>query len=309
MGKAPKPDPAMAIAAEMSAETGREMMAFMKDQSKITNKWAADDRSRYETTFQPLENQFAMDAQAANDPRNLEANADARASEAVGDVRQQFALQRGADDRRLRSMGVRPDSGRDAALSSSRGSAEALAAAGASNIGRRNATATAEGMRANAINLGKGMAVNPGTSMGLSNNAAQSGFGGAMSGYGQQAGILKSDFDARTTAWEGSNAMMGGLGQAAGMVIGMSSKTYKEDMKPAKDSLGAIRKMPVGDWKYKDGIADGGRHVGPYAEDFAKATGKGDGKSIDMMSMMGVTLGALQELDKKVGKMEKGKAA
>ena len=176
-GGAPKPDPQMGEAAKMSAETGKEMMAFMKDQAEVTNKWAADDRARYERDFVPLEAEYAADALAAQDKEKIGLNADQRASEAVADVRQQFSMQRDADNRRLRSMGVRPDSGRDAALASSRGSAEALATAGAANMGRRQSIlqdeAKADGMRANAINMGKGMAVNPGTAMGISNGAAQ----------------------------------------------------------------------------------------------------------------------------------------
>lgn len=316
-GGAPKPDPQMGEAARMSAETGKEMMAFMKDQAEITNKWAADDRARYERDFVPLEAEYAADALAAQDKEKIGLNADKRASEAVADVRQQFSMQRDADNRRLRSMGVRPDSGRDAALASSRGSAEALATAGAANIGRRQSIlqdeAKADGMRANAINMGKGMAVNPGTAMGISNGAAQAGFGGAMSGYGQQASILGKQHDAQMQAWSADQNMMGGFGSALGSVVGalpmMSSKDVKEDKRPAKGSLGAIRKMPVEKWKYKDGVADSGEHIGPYAEDFAKATGKGDGKTIDPISMMGVTLGAVQELDKKVSKMAGGKSA
>ncbi|MFG6660102.1 tail fiber domain-containing protein [Sulfitobacter sp. 915] len=316
-GGAPKPDPQMGEAARMSAETGKEMMAFMKDQAEITNKWAADDRARYERDFVPLEAEYAADALAAQDKEKIGLNADQRASEAVADVRQQFSMQRDADNRRLRSMGVRPDSGRDAALASSRGSAEALATAGAANMGRRQSIlqdeAKADGMRANAINMGKGMAVNPGTAMGISNGAAQSGFSGAMSGYNQQASILGKEHDARMSAWQADQNMMGGFGSALGSVIGampmMSSKDVKEDKRPAKGSLGAIRKMPVEKWKYKDGVADSGEHIGPYAEDFAKATGKGDGKTIDPISMMGVTLGAVQELDKKVSKMAGGKSA
>ncbi|MEO9629573.1 MAG: tail fiber domain-containing protein [Sulfitobacter sp.] len=322
-GGAPKPDPQMGEAARMSAETGQEMMAFMKDQAEITNKWAADDRARYERDFVPLEAEYAADALAAQDKEKIGLNADQRASEAVADVRQQFSMQRDADNRRLRSMGVRPDSGRDAALASSRGSAEALATAGAANMGRRQSIlqdeAKADGMRANAINMGKGMAVNPGTAMGISNGAAQSGFGGAMKGYGQQASILGAQHDAQMSAWSGNQKMWNGVGNALGSIAGasnlgatllpmMSSKDVKEDKRPAKGSLGAIRKMPVEKWKYKDGVADSGEHIGPYAEDFAKATGKGDGKTIDPISMMGVTLGAVQELDKKVDKLAKGKS-
>ena len=61
--------------------------------------------------------------------------------------------------------------------------------------------------------------------------------------------------------------------------------------------------MPVEKWRYKPGRGDGGEHVGPYAQDFAAATGQGDGKSIDMISAIGVTMGAIRDLDKKVDKM------
>ena len=61
--------------------------------------------------------------------------------------------------------------------------------------------------------------------------------------------------------------------------------------------------MPVDKWRYKPGRGDGGEHVGPYAQDFAAATGQGDGKSIDMISAIGVTMGAIRDLDKKVDKM------
>lgn len=103
--------------------------------------------------------------------------------------------------------------------------------------------------------------------------------------------------------------MMGGLGSVAGlgMSLAMSSKDYKEDKRPARGVLEVANSMPVEEWSYKDGIADEGRHIGPYAEDFQAATGKGDGKTIPMQDMMGVTLGAVQELSRKVDKLEGGK--
>lgn len=320
--KAPAPDPRMGQAAILSAETGQEMLRWMRGQADITNAWAAEDRDRYKTTYQPLEDQYIIDAKAAADPAKIAANAAARSTEAAADVRQQFAIQRAADGRRMMAMGVSPDSGRYAAGSRGMGNAEALATAGASNVARRQSVlqdeAKAEGMRANAINLGKGLAVNPATSMGLSNSAGGAGFQGAMNGYGQQASILNQDYQNRMQAWQANQNSMSGLFGGIGAVLGatngfgmfpaawgLSSKDYKEDKKPAKGNLAAVRKMPVENWKYKEGIADGGRHIGPYAEDFKAATGQGDGKTIDLISQLGVTLGAVQELDRKVARLEK----
>lgn len=58
--------------------------------------------------------------------------------------------------------------------------------------------------------------------------------------------------------------------------------------------------MPVEEWTYKQGVADEGRHIGPYAEDFQAATGKGDGKTINLMDAVGVNMKATQELSQKV---------
>lgn len=220
MGKAPKPDPAMGRAAELSAKTGQEMLEFMRGQAGITNQWAAEDRARDLTVFRPLQDQYIADAKAARDP----AFAAARSAEGVADVRQQFAIQRGADTRRLTAMGVRPDSGRYGSATRAMGTAEALGAAGAANLGRRQAEARADTMQANAINLGAGLGVNPGQAMGLSNGAGQAGFQGAMSGYGQQASILKADYDARMDAYNAKmgawSAALGALGSIAGATNG-----------------------------------------------------------------------------------------
>lgn len=70
--------------------------------------------------------------------------------------------------------------------------------------------------------------------------------------------------------------------------------------------------MPVEEWRYKPDapMGDGGaaKHVGPMAQDFQKATGKGDGTTINVVDAIGTTLGAVQELDAKVDKLARGKA-
>ena len=101
---------------------------------------------------------------------------------------------------------------------------------------------------------------------------------------------------------------MSGIGTMAGAMM-MSSRKLKEDKKPIPDgALDAMNSMPVQSWKYKDGVADGGYHIGPYAEDFQKATGKGDGTSIPIVDAIGVTMKAVQELDQKVEKLGRGLA-
>jgi hypothetical protein len=226
--KAPAPDPRIGEAAMLSAKTGQDMLAFMKGQAAITNQWATEDRNRFKTTFQPLEDQFISDFQASRDPAKMAANAQARSGEAMADVRHQFALTRDADKRRLTALGVNPNSGRFLAANRGVGNAESLAVAGASNMARRQSIASdeakSEAMRAGVLNIGRGMAVNPATSMGLSNNAGSSGFQGAMSGYGQQGSLLNTDYQNRLQAWQANqqsnSSLLGGLGAIVGATNG-----------------------------------------------------------------------------------------
>lgn len=298
-GSAPKQDPNMGKAALKSAETGQLMLDWMKDQATITNNWAGEDRARYTDDFVPLQDKFIQKATTYDSPERRAAAAD----QAAADVSQSAAQALGTRERQAMAMGVNPASGRFQMGTAKASTDTALATAGARNMARRQVEATGDQMLGNAINMGQGLAVNPGTSMGISNGAAQSGFSGAMSGYGQQASILNQDYQNRYAAWQANQAAIGGLGGALGTVVGLiSSKKVKTNRKPV-DALGAVEKMPVEAWDYKPGVADEGRHIGPYAEDFAKATGIGDGKTIDPISLMGVTMGAVRQLSEKVDKL------
>ncbi|WP_313348169.1 tail fiber domain-containing protein [Paracoccus sp. (in: a-proteobacteria)] len=307
---APKADPNIGIAALKSAETGEQMLSWMQDQAKVTNQWAADDRERWETVFRPLQDQYIAEAETWDSASRK----NARATGAVADVRQQLKVADGTRVRQAMAMGINPNSGRFASAGAKAALDGGLAAAGAGNIARRQVEQEAEGKRANAINMGSGLSVNPGTSMGLSNGALQAGGAGAMQGYGQQGQLLNTQYNQQMQSWQADQQSKSGLFGALGTVAGMmpwgamlSSKKAKTDKKPMPDgeALGAIRKMPVERWRYKDGMGDGQEHIGPYAEDFAKATGKGDGKSIDIISALGVTMGAIRDLDRKVDRSMK----
>jgi len=312
---APKPDPKMGEAALLSAQTGQDMLAWMRDQAEITNAWADEDRARYQNVFQPLEDQYIAEAQAYDTPGRRSA----RANAAAADVRQAFDTQ--ADIRRRDQMryGVRPDSGAFREAERRTGNEEALAVAGARNLSNRRVEAEGRELKANAVNMGRGLGVNPATSMSLSNNAGGSGFQGAMSGYGQQANILNQDFQNRMSSWQsnmgGLQGLMSGVGMALGAsgILPLSSKEAKTDKEPLPDgaALGAVKEMPGEKWRYKEGQGyDQGaaEHVGPYAEDFTAETGSGDGQRLNVADAVGVALGAIKDLAKEVDQL-KGAAA
>lgn len=315
MGKkssgSPRPDPRVGEAALKSAEIGEDYLRFMREQAAISNRWADEDRSRYRTVFEPLQDDYIREAMAGPDYSEV----DAAVTRAGADVSRQFSLAQGQEERRLAASGVDPASGRSREAARRSELTEALGTAGARNTTRLSERARAEDKAdaetANAINMGSGLAVNPATSLGMSNNANSSGFQGAMSGYGQQGQMLNNDYRNRLAAWQAdqaqSSSLWGGVGNLAGLGISMmSSKDYKENKRPARGVLDAVKEMPVEEWTYKKGIADEGRHIGPYAEDFHAATGKGDGKSIPIQDAIGLTMGAVQELSDKVDKLGKG---
>lgn len=349
--KAPAPDPNIGIAASQQAKIAGEWLDFSKsayaDMSKrqegidaltkqVTdqqlntqnqaNSWAAEDRSRYKSIFQPMEDQYVQDAKdwdSADRQNKLGA-------EAKADVLGNAAQQRAASQRNMTAMGVDPSSGRFAGVNRSGEQSTALAAAGAQNTARNQVRQQGAAMRADALNMGKGLPSQAAASAGLgltagnsalsgnmgaaqmagsNTNIMNSGFGGASSGYGNQANILNQQYQGQLSAWatqqqagaSNTGAMMGGLGSMAGMGMSMmSSEEVKENKTPVRGALKAINNLRVEQWDYKDGAGDGGRHIGAYAEDFQRETGRGDGKSIPIVDAIGVNMKATQELSEQV---------
>lgn len=171
-----------------------------------------------------------------------------------------------------------------------------------------------------------GALANHGSSVGNAGIVGQ-GYQGAMSGYSSQANILNQQHQNQLQAWSanqqaagaGIGGLMSGLGTLGGAAIEAgimfgSSKEIKTKKKPVKGALQAVNGLPVESWEYtKDGqrrpVAanvippDDKRHVGTYAQDFARETGIGDGKTIPVQDAIGVTMKAIQELDQKVEKI------
>lgn len=266
-GSAPSPDPAIGQAALKEAQLGEDWLNFSREQfgvanerqteqdkianevtqnqlaaSKQAQQWATEDRNRYNDTFKPLEDQFIDKAQnwdSAERQGKL-------AAEAKADVLNNASQQRQSAERNMASMGVNPTSGRFAGVERSGENSTALAAAGAENTSRNQVRNQALSLQADAVNMGKGLAVNPASSLGLSTSAGSAamqttsgnnaqvaglnsimgqGYQGAMSGYGNQASILNQQYGNQLNAWQAqqqassnsTGALAGGIGSMAGM--------------------------------------------------------------------------------------------
>jgi len=311
MGKssAPAPDPRIGEAAVKSAELGDRYLTWMQGQSDKANSWADQDRARYKDVFEPLEDRMIADATSYTSPERKAM----AASEAIADVRQQGALGRQQQTRQMAAVGVNPASGRFASETRRGATGEALAAAGAGNLARRKVEAVGDAKMADVVNMGRGLAVNPGQSLGMAGNMAGAGFQGAMGGQQQMGSMLTQQHQMQMQGWQANNSNMAGIGQGVGMIAGafMSSKDVKTNKREAMSVLDAVKDMPVEQWDYKPGKGDGGSHIGPYAEDFKAKTGLGDGKTINAIDLHGVTMKAVQELASVVdimsGKLDKMK--
>jgi hypothetical protein len=149
--------------------------------------------------------------------------------------------------------------------------------------------------------------------------------GASTTGQGQQlqlsglTGVLNAQTSYANNAggsdMGGFGSLLGGAASLAtaaksaggwGALITGSSKKIKTDRHPAHPALRGVRNLQIDNWRYKKGVADEGEHTGPYAEDVRREFGDRaapGGKVVDMISMQGVMLKAIQELDKKVDRV------
>jgi hypothetical protein len=92
-------------------------------------------------------------------------------------------------------------------------------------------------------------------------------------------------------------------GMAVGGILSIASLLSSEDYKDKRGSedniLGKLRKVRIDRWNYK---GDDAEHIGPYSEEFNDTFGVGQKQRdrINLVDYLGVTLGAIKELNEKV---------
>lgn len=314
--------PDRAAASARAMEIADAQLASMRQQQGLT-----DDRINYEkTTFRPLEQKIVKESDEFDTPerRALEAG---KAIEGVG---AQFGTARQTLARQVGANGGNPNSGNFLSTISAMGVREAATKAAAGNQASNLVETTGRALKADAAALGRGLPSAQATTAGLALNAGNAsaanaqqplniasqgaglmgqGFNTAIQGNTQAGNLALGQYNAQLKASD-DGGMWGALGQVGGALIAKSDKNAKKDRKPMADeeATDAVRKIPVESWKYKEGQGDGGKHIGPMAQDVQKAAGDQvapGGKMIDLISANGITLGAVRDLDKRVQKLEK----
>jgi hypothetical protein len=81
-------------------------------------------------------------------------------------------------------------------------------------------------------------------------------------------------------------------------------KTAKVEIDTAS-VLAGVAALPLDSWRYKPETGlEQQTHIGPYAEDFRRAFGVGDGVTISTIDAVGVCLAAIKALSDKVESLE-----
>ena len=232
---APAPDPGIGKAAEANVELGKDWLSFAKEQfadgnvrqsatdalnTKVINQqlatqdqantWAQQDRSRTLNTFQPVEDAFVKTANEYDTP---EKQAEAAAA-AKADVTSSAGMQQQTQQRQMASMGINPESGRFAGITRAQDTNTALAAAGAENNARQVVRDKGLALKADAVNMGKGLASSTAAAYGIGTNAGNSAVSNNASGnanfYANQ-GVMSQGFNGAVGANNSAGSMLGNL--------------------------------------------------------------------------------------------------
>ena len=318
--------PDRADASQRARATSDLQMEAAKKQMALTDDYAAYQKN----TFRPLEQGIVADAAGYDTPERREAEA----AKSVATVQQSLATQQGITSRNLERSGVQPGSGRALALQNSFDLNAASMKAAAANNSRTQVETIGAARKADAANLGRNLASNQATSAGIALNQGNSavangqvplavaqggvsmmnsGFSGAQQGLSNAASSYGAIGNINAKAAEADNAIWGALGQVGGAALKFSDKNMKENIEPLdpNDALAQVNATPISKYNYKPGspgaLQDGTEQTtGPMAQRVRQTMGDAvapGGKTIDLIAMNGISMGAIQALTNKVDKI------
>lgn len=231
--------------AREDAAWGRQLLestlGVQTQQMEEAWRQAQDDRKRYEEIWRPLEDNLREEFESFD----TTARREQAAAERIADVSASFEAQRQNAALRLEGMGVDPSQTRSMALDRGVSAMQAATSAQAGNQGRTYIEQMGRALRAEGINIGRGLPAQVAQSMGIVNQTAggmtqnfgntmqanQAGFSGAMNaghmgmqGQMQGANIHNMGYQNSLSAWNSKadaiSGMVGGLAGLGGAAIG-----------------------------------------------------------------------------------------
>jgi hypothetical protein len=205
--------------ARINQQTAREQLQWARDQDannrailervlgtqlpimEQTFDDAQVDRARYEGVFQPIEDNLIDEFQTYDTPERMATER----GRAMADVSSAFETQRKNAAARLESFGIDPSQTRSQALDIGMRTAQAAAQAGAADAATQRVENTGRALRAEAINIGRGMPSQVAASYGQSIAAGNSGIGNANSTTANSANLASSSLGFSGQALQGYN--------------------------------------------------------------------------------------------------------
>lgn len=313
------------VLASASSAAGRDFTLADDASANATDMW-----NRYRTQYQPVENQTVQDATQYDSPEQMERVRQA----AAGNANSAFDTAQASRNVDLTRMGVNPNSGRFGdptamTLARTAGTADAM------NRATQARQDTAIALRSGVVNQGTQVAQ-------LGDQAHQIALSAtsAATGATNAAGLAASGIRTQPATWTGAStgAFTGAAGDLNAQQNATTASTSAQNnarlgllgglgsmfsSKKAKHRVGRviegevvkkIKTMPVDRWSYKpeilpDAAEDGAQreHIGPYAEDFKKRFGVGDGKTISVIDAIGVGFAAMKGMAKKIEHLEEAR--
>lgn len=329
-----KTQPQRDAAAATAEKVGASQLAGME----FATQQARDMDTRNKTVFQPLEDRLVSDAsQYDTAGRRIQAS-----NEAAADVEGAFGRAQDGLARDLARTGAAPGGGRSMSLMQDAALKKATAVAGATTGAVKNVEQQGYARTMDAVGLGKGIVGSQATQQGIAQaggaqasaaaaagiNASQSGaplmergFNGAQDGILNQSKLYGQAGKFADTAYTQKNDSLKALGVGVGELAGMAGKIFSDEgiksgtgkKASTKSALAEVVDTPVEDgWVYDEAkgapAGSGGvEHTGPMAQQVHRTMGEKvapGGKAIDLVSMNGKLMASMQELVKRVKKLE-----
>lgn len=300
----------------------KKILQSSLEQQDLSSEQSAEQWKSYRDTWMPLEAKLAKTAAEFDTPQRREAEAAA----AAADVGIQYGQQERALERDLARSNTSLSSGKALALKSGMALAQAKDTASAQGNARRQVEQAGIALVDNAARFGRNMTSTGIETARLSLGAGQTAggtmaqqqstynqglagsqgfFQGAVGANSSAGNLLLGAANIEQQANAANQQLIGGLVGAGLGAYALKSSEKTKDVEGDVDpdaALQAVKDTPVKAWRYKKGLGDGDTRlrIGPMAEDVAKTTGIGDGKTLDVATELGTLRAAVQSLAKKV---------
>lgn len=217
-----------ATTSDLANQLSRSQLEQSQQQTAIARQ-AQDD---YNNTYRPLEQSMVEEAKNYDTPERRAAAAAA----ASADAETAIAAQRGATMREMERAGVNPASGRTIAMQSGIDLGAAKVKAGAANTAMRQVETIGAAKKADAVNLGRGIASSQATNAALAMQQGNSSVGNSTTSLNAaSAGV-----NGMQAGFQGAQQGLASAGQMYGNIASQQQSAANADSANTSAGIGAI---------------------------------------------------------------------